>query len=148
MERTSTPDKTHVIARIVASYLLVTGLGFVVSGGYYSKMIAHAASDPVLINLSGMVHFFIGMTILVVHFQWKSKLQVIVTLLGAMFFLKGFFLIALPELTLQTGNNPVQKTGLMGACFIAAGASLGYAAFFRGARGHVKPTPVSTDTPR
>jgi hypothetical protein len=60
-------------------------------------MISHTGSDPVLINLSGMVHFFIGMTILVNHFLWKNAKQIMVTLLGFMFSLKGIFLIALPE---------------------------------------------------
>jgi hypothetical protein len=93
-------------------------------------MIAHTGSDPVLVNLSGMVHFFIGMTILVIHFRWRGALQIIVTIFGALFLLKGAFLIVLPELALQTGDNPAQNTWLMAACFILVGAVVGYFAYF------------------
>ena len=66
-------ENSKRIGKILAIYLLVTGAGFLFSAEYYAQMIAHAGSDPILINLSGMVHFFIGMTILVNHFcsQWN-----------------------------------------------------------------------------
>jgi len=130
MKKHSIPDKTVLIARVLSIYLLITGLGFLISDEYYSSMIAHTGSDPVLINLSGMVHFFIGMTILVIHFCWRGVLQILVTTLGVMFFLKGTFLIALPQLTLQTGNNPSQETWIMAAFFIAVGTVVGYLAYF------------------
>lgn len=130
MKNECVPDRTVLIARIVSMYLLVTGCGFLFSGEYFSHMISHTDSDPVLINLSGMVHFFIGMTILVIHFQWRELLQVIVTLLGLMFLFKGTLLIALPELTLQIGGNPAQKTWIMAIGFITVGVSVGYLAYF------------------
>ncbi|WP_139125130.1 hypothetical protein [Bacillus solimangrovi] len=71
------------IARIVSIYYLITGLGFLFSSDYSLKMVAPTGSDPVLINLSGMVHFFIGMTILVHHFKWKKPLQIAVSLSGS-----------------------------------------------------------------
>ena len=120
---------TTGIARIVAVYYLVTGLGFLISRDYYAQMVATNGSDPILINLSGMVHFFIGMTILVFHFKWRSVLQGIVTVLGALFLLKGVFLIAVPEMTLQADTST--EVGLATVIgFIAVGVVLGYFAFF------------------
>ncbi len=124
-------NNTIRIARIISIYFLVTGLGFLISEEYFSKMITHTGSDPVLINLSGMVHFFIGMTILVNHFRWHGLLEIIVTVFGIMFFLKGTFLIVLPELTLQTGNNPVQNTWIMSAVFISTGLLVAYLAYVK-----------------
>lgn len=124
-------EKTNKIGKIVAAYLLVTGLGFLISSEYYSQMIAHKGSDPVLINLSGMVHFFIRITILVNHFMWKNALQIIVTLLGIMFLMKGVFLIVLPELTLQSANNPAQVPWIASIGFILIGLIVGYMSFFR-----------------
>jgi len=63
-------------------------------------------------------------------------LQIVVTSLGAMFFLKGVFLIVLPQLTLQAGNNPAQKTWLMAAFFIAVGTVVGYFAYFHKTNRH------------
>jgi len=124
-------DATTKIARILSAYLVVTGIGFALSGGYFARMIAHVGSDPVLINLSGMVHFFIGITVLVHHFLWKKPLQIAVSLLGSLFLLKGAFLIALPELILQTANNPAQKPWAMAIGFLLVGFALGYFAYFR-----------------
>lgn len=121
---------TLVIGKIVSLYFLVTGIGFLVSGDYYSLMIAQKDSDPVLINLSGMVHFFIGMTIVTLHFKWKSFLEIAVTIFGFMFVLKGALLIALPELTLQTGNNSIQNSWMMALGFVIVGVVIGYFSFF------------------
>lgn len=123
-------SKTYRIAKIVSVYLLITGLGFLVSGAYYTKMISHTGTDPVLINLSGMTHFFIGMTILVNHFQWKKPLQIAVTLLGLMYTIKGVVLIVVPELGLQVNNNPAQVPAFMSIIWIIVGLAIGYFAFF------------------
>lgn len=127
---------SNKIGIIVAVYLIVTGVGFLMSSEYYSQMISHTGSDPVLINLSGMVHFFIGMTILVNHFLWKNALQIIVTLLGFMFLMKGLFLIAFPELMLQSAENPSQIPWAMPTGFIAIGFIVGYMAFFKYVKNH------------
>ncbi|MDD7888034.1 hypothetical protein [Flavivirga sp. 57AJ16] len=124
-------ETTNKIGKIVAAYLIVTGVGFLTSSEYYSQMISHQGTDPVLINLSGMVHFFIGMTILVNHFLWKNALQIIVTLLGFMFLMKGLFLIMLPEPTLQSSDNPAQVPWIMSIGFIIGGLVIGYMAFFK-----------------
>jgi membrane-bound ClpP family serine protease len=71
------------------------------------------------------------MTILVNHFLWKNALQIIVTLLGIMFLMKGIFLIALPELTLQSSDNPAQVPWVMSIGFILMGIFVGYISFFK-----------------
>lgn len=123
-------QNTVKLGKIIAAYLLVTGIGFLVSANYYSQLITHQGTDPVLINLSGMVHFFIGITIIVHHFVWKNLLQIMVSSLGILFLLKGIFLIAIPELTLQTGNNPAQIPWLMSFGFLGIGLLMGYLSFF------------------
>lgn len=122
--------KTYQIAKIVSVYFFVTGLGFLLSGDFYESMISHTGTDPVLINLSGMVHFFIGMTIIVNHFRWRKPLQVVVTLSGFMYLLKGVLLIALPELTLQTNDNPAQNPAMLSYIWMAIGLVYAYFAFF------------------
>ncbi len=122
--------QTRPLAKILSAYLLATGIGFLVSADFYNRMIAHTGSDPVLINLSGMVHFFIGITILVLHFRWRGLLPILVSLLGAMYLLKGSLLIAVPELTLQSGGNTAQLSWVTPAGFLAFGILLGALAFF------------------
>lgn len=125
-----TMEKTYRIARILGLYLFVTGLGFLVSGDYFSRMIAYTGTDPVLINLSGMTHFFIGMTILVHHFHWRKPLQIVVNILGFMYTAKGVVLIAFPELGLAANNNPLQTPAFMSFIWMAIGLAISYFAFF------------------
>lgn len=120
---------TFKIGRILALYLIVTGGGFLLSPDFFTSLIVKEGSDPVLINLSGMVHFFIGATILVNHFFWKGLHQILVSVVGVLFFLKGVFLIALPELTLQSGNNELQVPMAMGIGFVFLGLLIGLFSF-------------------
>ncbi|MBF4691496.1 hypothetical protein [Fusibacter ferrireducens] len=120
---------TYRIAKVVGLYLFTTGLGFFLSAPYYERMISHVNSDPVLINLSGMVHFFIGGTILALNFKWKTAMEKLVLILGIMYFSKGFFIIALPELTLQSGNNAAQVPDVLSYIWMTIGLVIFYFAF-------------------
>ncbi|MDD7886219.1 hypothetical protein [Flavivirga sp. 57AJ16] len=120
---------TVKIAKILSAYLIITGIGFLISGEFYETLISHKATNPILINLSGMVHFFIGMIILVIHCKWKNILQILVSSLGFMFFIKGVLLIVIPELILQTGDNAMQKPWLMSLGFISVGIIMEYLIF-------------------
>ena len=94
---------TETIARIAAPYLLVTALGFVVSRQFYERMVlGNANADPVLVNLSGAVHFITGALVLVNHWRWDSVGAAAVTLLGLATVAKGASLIAVPEVTLKS----------------------------------------------
>lgn len=94
---------TELIARIAGPYLLLTAIGFMVSRGFYTRMVmGNDKADPMLINLSGAAHFIVGMVILVNHFDWGSVAEGAVTLLGIAAALKGAALIAVPELTLKS----------------------------------------------
>lgn len=94
---------TETIARIAGPYLLVTALGFLLSRRFYERMVmGTATSDPMLINVSGAVHFVIGAAILVNHWVWSSIAEGAVTLVGLASVAKGISLIVVPELTLKS----------------------------------------------
>ncbi len=131
MENRIVLDRTTIIARILSIYLSVTGLGFLVSNSYYSEMISQSGSDPVLINLSGMVHLFIGAAILTIHFLLKTPLQIVVTFLGIMFSIKGALLIVVPDIVLQSAENSAGLSPLVSLAFILVGGSIGYFFYFQ-----------------
>ena len=64
---------TELIARIAGPYLLLTGLGFAISRDFYQRMVmGNAQADPILLNLSGAVHFIVGLIVLNNHFRWSG----------------------------------------------------------------------------
>tara|TARA_R100000322_G_scaffold117349_9_gene75623 strand:- start:22373 stop:22747 length:375 start_codon:yes stop_codon:yes gene_type:complete len=116
---------TQTIALIAGPYLLVTAIGFLVSRRFYERMVlGNADADPVLLNLSGAVHFVVGMLILVNHWAWGGVGQVLVSLLGVAAVAKGASLIAVPELTLKTPKTVGTTLTMSAAGFAVWGAAL------------------------
>lgn len=80
---------TELIASIAGPYLIVTGLGMVLSRRFYERMMSvNDAADPILLNLSGAVHFVLGMIVLRNQFLWDNLAAVAVSLFGIMLVLK------------------------------------------------------------
>ncbi|QUS54529.1 hypothetical protein [Pseudovibrio brasiliensis] len=122
---------TELIASIAGPYLFVTGLGFFISSGFYQRMIAaQSDANPILLNLSGAVHFVVGMVVLANHFTVSSVAGALVTLVGAAAALKGASLIVIPDY--MTKSQQMGKTGVLatGAAFTATGAYLSYVGYF------------------
>lgn len=121
---------TALIAKIIGPYLIVTGIGFAVSSRFYQRMI-EAGSDvsPVTVNLSGAVHFVIGMIILVNHFHWSSLAESAVSLIGVVATLKGAALITLPELTVKSSKTAGKTLKITAIVFVAIGLYFCYVGF-------------------
>lgn len=123
-------EMTELIAMIAGPYLFITGCGFLISQHFYMKMIEGAdKSDPILINLSGAVHFIVGLLVLVNHFTWNTTTEIIVTLIGCAATLKGALLIVAPVLTLKTDKPSLYKLYFSSTVFIGLGAILTYQAY-------------------
>lgn len=122
---------TELIAKIGGIYLLVTGLGFLISPKFYTRMIEGTPnSDPVLLNLSGACHLIVGLVILANHWTWNSAGAIAVSLLGLAAVAKGATLIAIPEVTLKTADGTEKMLPRMGVGFMLYGVFLGWVGFF------------------
>lgn len=125
-------EMTQLIAMMAGPYLLVTGVGFLLSTRFYERMVAgNEDTDPVALNLSGMVHFLIGLLISVQHFRWGSVPEAIVTLIGVAALLKGAFLIVAPGMMLKSPKTSRAMLRLSGAAFVMLGGYLAYFGFIK-----------------
>ncbi|MBN1454796.1 MAG: hypothetical protein JW945_00885 [Methanomicrobia archaeon] len=121
---------TLFFGKIIAPYLFASGLGFLISTKFYENRLKNSdKSDPLAINLSGMVHFLIGIVILTNHFLWNNILEAIVTLLGFSFLGKGVTLIVIPNLILKSTKTSVKALRISGIGFIIFSLILGYLSF-------------------
>jgi len=124
-------ELTQFLALMSGSYLFITGLGFMFSTAFYEKMVAgNANTDPVALNLSGAIHFLIGMSVVLRHFHWDGPTEIIVTLVGFAAMLKGVSLIVVPEQTLKSPKTSGKVLRISGAGFLLVGSYLGYAGIF------------------
>lgn len=122
---------TLLLGKIIAPYLLASGLGFLISPKFYENQLKNSEkSDPLAVNLSGMVHFLIGIAIVTIHFRWNSILAIVVTLLGFSFLIKGITLIIFPSLTLKSAKNSVKYLRFSGIGFVVISLYLGYMSYF------------------
>lgn len=122
---------TLILGKMLSSYLLVSGLGFLFSAKFYENLLKNTdKSDPMIVNLSGMVHFFLGIGILTNHFLWNNILAIAVTLLGFSFLAKGIALIVIPSLTLKSTKTSVKLLRISGIGFILVSLFVGYLSFF------------------
>lgn len=119
-------ETTLFFAKLASAYYLVTGLGFLLSTDFYAKMVSeNKQTDPVAINLSGAIHFLVGLSILLQHFRWGSFPEAVVTLIGLITALKGVSLIIAPVWMLQSPKTNQKALKLSGIGFIAIGTYLG-----------------------
>ena len=122
---------TILLGKILAAYLLVNGLGFLLSRDFYRKLRATSeTSDRLTVNLSGMVHFILGMAIVTTHLLWGNLLQVLVTFTGIGFVAKGFAMIVFPVWTLRSSPVTERSLWLSGVAFVVAGLVFGYLSYF------------------
>lgn len=118
-------ELTIFLSRMMAPYLLVTGLGFLISKKFYLRMLNEAESEhPISLNLSGMVHFFIGVAVLLTHFRWGNHLEIVISLIGLGFAVKGFTLIAIPDLVIKTNRTTIDRLPMISFAFIGVGMYL------------------------
>ena len=67
-------ETTIFFGKIAGAYFLVTGLGLLISTEFYEKMVrGNASTDPVTLNLSGAVHFLVGLVIVIQHIRWARR---------------------------------------------------------------------------
>ena len=124
-------ETTIFLGKIIALYLLVSGLGFLLSSRFYENLLKNSdKSDPMTVNLSGMVHFLIGIAIVTNHFLWNSILEIVVTLLGFSFLIKGITLIIFPSLTLKSTKTSIRLLRISGIGFVVVSLYLGYMSYF------------------
>ena len=124
-------ETTIFFGKMAAPYFFVTGLGFLLSTEFYEKMVrGNASTDPVTLNLSGAVHFLVGLAIVIQHFRFGSPPEILVTLIGFAAMLKGSMLIAVPKLALRLPNTGKGALRMSGVAFTAVGVYWGYVSYF------------------
>ncbi len=121
---------TVMFGKILSLYLLTAGIAFVVATPFYADLTRKAdTSDAMAVNVSGMLHLFIGFAIVVNHFAWDGPLAVLVTMLGIVFILRGLAYYWLPRLIVRSSEARATVLRLMGAFFIVVGGVMGYLSF-------------------
>ena len=121
---------TLFLGKMIAPYLFVSGLGFLFSFNFYERLLRNSyKSDPLTVNLSGMIHFLLGLAIVLQHNLWGNVLEILVTLFGFGLILKGLTLIVFPNLTFKSSRVTIKYLYFSASTFLALGLYLGYLSY-------------------
>lgn len=127
-------DITQTLGKILSLYLMTAGVAFIVATQFYLRLTQRAdRSDLMAVNISGMLHLFIGFGVLVTHFEWGGALEVLVTLMGIFFTIRGISYYWVPQLVLrpaEQGRGSALGLRVMGVAFVVYGGLMGYLSFF------------------
>jgi hypothetical protein len=113
--------KSRLIARVYGLVGILFTLALLASGSGITQVI-ESMSDPGIVFLWGFITLLIGVATVVGHHVWEKSWRVAITIVGYIALLKGFVLIAWPNVliemaqdALENGEIPVRL--LIGAFF-------------------------------
>lgn len=86
---------TELIALAIGAYAVAAGIGLLVDPGKARALFDRLRDDAALTFISGVFIYFLGVVVLLAHWQWDGWLEIIVTLIGIGVVIEGLaFLIA------------------------------------------------------
>jgi len=121
------------IAKYAGLMYLAAGLGFLLSNKYYADMIKNIGKDKTSILFSGILSFFLGLTLVLFHNFWVADWTVIITILGWLGLIKGICLLVFPGITLKMADFFYKMKNFItiaGVFAIILGGVLTYYGFF------------------
>lgn len=85
------------LAQMIAVIYLAAGIGFLINGDYYRKMLADILDNAAVMYLSGVFALVLGMLMVWHHNIWEKDWTVLVTLVGWISLIKGLKFLLLPK---------------------------------------------------
>lgn len=85
------------LAQLFGITYLAVGLGMLLSGDYYQKMMAEMMDSKPVMYVMSIIALIVGLLIVTHHNTWGQDWTMLVTLIGWIALLKGFFMLAFPK---------------------------------------------------
>ena len=100
------------IARIVAVIYLAVGLGFLLNGDYYCKVVEGFTQNAGVTYLGGLMALTIGFLIIYNHNVWENNWTVLITIIGWMALTKGLLILIFPKKILEMSGSILKMKSL------------------------------------
>ncbi|MGC4250973.1 MAG: DUF2065 family protein [Sphingobium sp.] len=115
------------LAEAIGLYLILIGIGGLVSPQRWRGAMEELDRSPGLTLITGLVAFALGATVVMVHRAFADPLSILVTLVGYIALIKGALLIAVPGPLLKVGDWSFRFTRVWAAFALILGILLFYA---------------------
>ena len=112
------------LAEAIGLYMIVVGIGGLVSPSRWRAMMDDLDRSPGLVMALGFPVFVVGAVLVLIHSIWTDPLAVIVSLIGYVALFEGALLLATPAPLLRIGRLAVRFTRLWAGISILLGILL------------------------
>ncbi len=98
-------NTTLFLAHIYGPILLAIGVGIFSSRNYYRRIYKELEKDVLAVLTFGMVAMAAGLAQLYFHNEWNTLPEIVVSILGWGFLLKGIMFVVFPKLVDKAGDE-------------------------------------------
>ena len=98
---TDRSQRTRSFARVLGPFIAVVPAIVAIRAGSIGSQLSSFSADPMWPWVLGAVLFFCGLFVVAFHQYWRSIAAVIISLFGWFLLLRGFTLLAAPQLIIK-----------------------------------------------
>lgn len=117
------------LASIFGPILVIMGIWTLLYQDNVKKVAESFRKNPAVFYLGGVVNLIVGLTIITSFNEWKMQVQILVTLLGWLMFLRGLVIFFLPNAIAKVSKMQENAYVFFGLVSVVWGLALGWFAF-------------------
>lgn len=125
-------DVTLFLAQAFGLYFIIAGIGLVLKQSSLNGLISRLSSDRISVMITGFLTLIVGIPLLLIHNVWGTTLEVIISLLVWLTFIKGASRVIAPDMFMSMGSSLADNmtlTKVLIWLMIVLGAYLAYVGF-------------------
>ena len=125
--------RTRTLARVIGPFIVIVPGIVIIRAPNLGTMLSALFQNEALVWMMGALLFFCGLLIIAFHQYWRSPAAVMISLFGWFLAIRGFILLAAPQLILRGGMASMQMVPLVRAGFfliVLIGLWLTYVGWF------------------
>jgi hypothetical protein len=104
-------QRTRSFARVLGPFLTVVPAIVAIRAGSIGSQLSTFSADPMWPWALGALLFFSGLFVVAFHQYWRSVAAVIISLFGWFLLLRGFTLLAMPQLIVKGAETATETSG-------------------------------------
>lgn len=107
---TDPAQRTRSFARVLGPFIAVVPAVVAIRAGSIGNQLSSFSTDPMWPWVLGAALFVCGLFVIAFHQYWRSVAAVIISLFGWFLLLRGFALLATPQLVVEAASSATQPS--------------------------------------
>jgi hypothetical protein len=123
-------SRTRMFARVIGPYLLIVTVTAILRASDMRTLLSEFGANSVWPFVTGAFVLPSGLVVVALHQSWRGAAAILVSLLGWLTTLKGFFLLAIPQTYISWADTALDEMAWWRVAFVVlalAGLYLTYA---------------------